>query len=108
MKLENPVPVVRITGIIEGISYIILMGIAVPLKWKWGMPLAVKIIGPIHGLLFFPFCAALVWAYAVAKWSAGRAIIVFIASLIPFGFCFVDKPLRRWAAEFAASRTNKR
>ena len=96
----NPVPFLRMAGITEGLSYLVLLGIAMPLKWIWGMPMAVKIVGWIHGVLFMVFCAALVRTYAVACWSAVRAIVVFIAAIVPFGPFLIDKRMRQWAEDF--------
>ena len=49
----------RILGIIEGISYLILLVIAMPMKYFMGLPLAVKFVGMTHGVLFVVYCLLL-------------------------------------------------
>ncbi|WP_321778047.1 DUF3817 domain-containing protein [Sulfurimonas sp.] len=76
---------------IEGYSYLFLLFIAMPMKYLLGFPLAVKIAGMVHGILFILFCLLLLQAYKDAKWSFSENIIFFIASLIPFGTFFYKK-----------------
>jgi integral membrane protein len=86
----------RWTGRIEGLSFLLLMGIAMPLKHLWGQPLAVKILGWIHGLLFVAFCVVLLAAMRRHRWSLGRGALLFGAALIPFGPFLVDGRIRSW------------
>lgn len=74
----------------EGYSYVILLFIAMPLKYIFSIPLAVKIVGMIHGILFIIFCIYLLKAQKEASWSFKNSIVFFVASLIPFG-TFVTK-----------------
>ena len=46
----------RILGNIEGISYLLLLGVAMPMKYYFEMPMAVKITGMAHGVLFVAYC----------------------------------------------------
>jgi len=75
---------------IEGYSYIILVFIAMPMKYLLEIPLAVKIAGMAHGVLFIIFLYLGVKAWISTKWSLYQTIIFFIASLLPFG-TFVTK-----------------
>ncbi len=93
--VTTPIGRLRIVGILEGISYLLLLGIAMPLKYFAGLPVFVKIIGSIHGALFILFCAALLQAMLTARWSIIRAGIVFIACLVPFGTFVIDGRLKR-------------
>jgi integral membrane protein len=90
----NSVSILRKIAYTEGLSFLLLLGLAMPLKYIWGMPLAVKIIGLIHGLLFILFCFSLVQTALSAKWPLSRAGIIFLASLIPFGPWLVDSRMR--------------
>jgi integral membrane protein len=85
----------RQIGKIEGISFLILLGIAMPLKYLAGWPLAVRVVGSAHGALFIAF----LWALWVAWRRAGLPIrlgaLVFIASLVPFGPFLIDERLAR-------------
>lgn len=86
----------RLTALAEAVSYLLLLGIAMPLKYLWGMPLAVKIIGSLHGLLFVVFCITLVRAWQMAGWPFARVVMLFIASLIPLLPFWLDRQLQRW------------
>jgi integral membrane protein len=69
----------------EGTTLIALVFIAVPLKYWAGLPIAVKILGPIHGTFFVWAVLVILTAAAQKHLSAGKAAQVFIAALIPFG-----------------------
>jgi integral membrane protein len=92
---NTPIGRLRAIGITEGISYLVLLGIAMPLKYFAGLPIAVKITGWIHGALFILFCVALAHAWRSSGWPITRAIGVFIAALIPFGTFAIDGRLKR-------------
>ncbi|MBN8419240.1 MAG: DUF3817 domain-containing protein [Verrucomicrobia bacterium] len=96
--MKHPVSFLRSVGLLEAISYLILLGIAMPLKYFWGMPLAVRICGSIHGGLFVVFCFALWRVLMNTGWPFSRAVLVFIASLLPFVPFFIDRRMRAWAA----------
>ena len=85
----------RAIGIIEGISFLVLLGVAMPLKYFAGMPLAVTWAGWLHGLLFIAFCVALTQAHQEAQWGFGRSAMILIAALLPFGPFVIDKRLRQ-------------
>jgi integral membrane protein len=96
--MKHPVSFLRAVGLLEATSYLILLFIAMPLKYFGGMPLAVKIVGSVHGGLFVLFCIALWRVLMNTSWSFGRAALVFIASLLPFVPFFIDRRMRAWAA----------
>ncbi|MBN8703759.1 MAG: DUF3817 domain-containing protein [Bacteroidetes bacterium] len=87
----------RITAFTEGISYLILLFIAMPLKYIFAMPGLVKIVGMIHGILFVAFVVTLIDVTMQNKWKANKAIFAFILSLIPFGTFYLDKKLKEEA-----------
>lgn len=83
----------------EGISFLVLLLIAMPLKYLAGMPIAVTIVGGLHGALFVAF---MVLAYLVKEQhnkTLGWGFKAFIASIIPFGTFYMD---REWKKEQAA------
>jgi len=92
--LSTPVGRLRLVAIIEGISLLLLVGVAMPLKYWKGIPEAVSIAGMAHGLLFILFCMLLPYTMMVAKWSLAKGALVFVASLIPFGPFLIDRRLR--------------
>ena len=85
----------RILGIIEGISYLILLVIAMPMKYVMCLPLAVKFVGMTHGVLFVVYCLLLALCMQRFKWSFGFGLYLFIATLIPFGTFVTDKKLNK-------------
>ena len=80
----------RLVGMLEGVSFLLLMGIAMPLKYFAGMPEAVKYTGWVHGVLFIGYCLANLNALLAGRIPFKDSVIAFVASLIPFGPFFVD------------------
>src|SRR4051812_31314637 len=97
--MNNPVSLLRRLTLTEGVSFLLLLAIAMPLKYFAGMPMAVKIFGWVHGLLFVSFCFALVRTMLIKGWSFGRAAKVFVASLLPFGPFVLDRHMKEWEKE---------
>ncbi|WP_437841349.1 DUF3817 domain-containing protein [Sorangium sp. So ce321] len=85
----------RLVAILEGLSYLLLLFIAMPLKYLAGLPLAVRVVGSAHGLLFVLFLAALLRAAVARRWSLGRASLAFVSSVVPFGTFVFDRSLQR-------------
>jgi integral membrane protein len=81
----------RSVALIEGVSFLLLLGIAMPLKYLGGMPGPVKVVGWAHGILFMMLVAALAHAVVARGWTMSRAGVVFVASLLPFGPFVVDR-----------------
>ncbi len=83
----------RVIAICEGISFLILLLIAMPLKYFAGYPQAVLIIGWIHGFLFIVYIISVIDVKIVKKWSITKSIIALAASLIPLGPFILDKKI---------------
>ena len=81
----------RIINKIEGYSFLILLFIAMPLKYMAGFPIATKIAGMLHGVLFIAFIYQLIVATDETPFSKKEAFIFFIASVIPFGSFYTEK-----------------
>jgi len=90
---DTPLDRVRTVGKAEAISYLVLLGVAMPLKYLAGMPLAVKVVGWAHGALFVVFGVVLLQAMLALRWSIGKAALVFAATLVPFGPFVIDRRL---------------
>jgi integral membrane protein len=84
----------RIVGMIEGLSFIMLMGIAMPLKYLFSLPLAVKYLGWIHGILFILYCAMIFISLFKKLIGIKWAFISLIAALLPFGPFMIDSKLK--------------
>ncbi|MEO6669623.1 MAG: DUF3817 domain-containing protein [Ferruginibacter sp.] len=85
----------RKIAIAEGISFLVLLGIAMPLKYFADMPMGVKIVGYIHGFLFIAF-VLLAWETKNSlNKSFGWFGLAFLASLLPFGTFVLDRELKK-------------
>lgn len=81
----------RITALCEGISYLLLLFIAVPIKYIYANEFYVKLLGMPHGILFLIY---IILAYKIKKkmhWNTFVFMIVIIASLVPFGTFYIDR-----------------
>ncbi|HQR74212.1 MAG TPA: DUF3817 domain-containing protein [Sulfurovum sp.] len=85
----------RLVNKIEGISFIILLFIAMPIKYMFGYPLAVKIVGMLHGLLVFAFIYQIFEAKKEAGFSWKETAFYTLLSLVPFGSFYTDKELAK-------------
>ncbi|MEM1025607.1 MAG: DUF3817 domain-containing protein [Myxococcota bacterium] len=88
------VRLVRLVGFVEGCSWLLLLFVAMPLKYGFGQPWAVRVVGMGHGILFCLFVVVLLRAHLSERWGLVRSGILFLAALLPFGFLFVDRSLR--------------
>ena len=95
MKNQNVVKFGHINTI-EGYSYLALVFIAMPMKYFMEIPMAVKVVGMIHGILFILFCILLAKAWHEAKWPFKESATFFIASLIPFGTFFTKAKIKTY------------
>ncbi len=96
---NTPVGRLRLIGWVEGVSFILLLGIAMPLKYIWAEPLAVRIVGATHGVLWMALCVALVDTRRQEDWSWSEVSLPFVASLVPFGPFLIDRRLRESARQ---------
>jgi integral membrane protein len=85
----------RMAGIAEGISFITLLFIAMPVKYLAGNPGLVWYVGWVHGLLFMLYILALITVKINLEWKFKKTAIAFLASLLPFGTFILDKSLRK-------------
>jgi len=99
--MKNPVPLLRRVALAEAVSYLLLLFLAMPLKYALDIPQAVMVVGWIHGALFIVFCAALLQTWIFARWPFGRVLMIFIASLLPFVPFFLDGKMRAYEGEAA-------
>jgi integral membrane protein len=87
----------------EGISFLILLFIAMPLKYLADQPMAVKIVGTLHGALFVAFMILVYLVKDQHNKNVGWMIKAFLASIIPFGTFYMD---REWKKEQVAIETS--
>lgn len=84
----------RLTSLTEGVSYLLLLLVAMPLKYVWDWPLAVKYVGWAHGVLFISLGLLVLVAMVRAALPFKTACWVGVASLLPAGPFFADRLLR--------------
>ena len=96
----NPVAALRTVGLLEGFSFLILVLVAMPLKYAAGQPMPVRYVGLAHGVLFVLFVVLLVWTWIKAKWPIRRVGLLLLASLFPAGPMIVDHRVVRYAEEY--------
>jgi integral membrane protein len=80
----------RVVGHLEGVSFLLLLFVAMPLKYFAGWPLGVRVVGALHGLLFLAYLVALFRIASDQEWPLRRSAGAFIASILPFGFFVFD------------------
>jgi integral membrane protein len=79
----------------EGISFLVLLGIAMPLKYAAHMPAATMVFGMIHGLLFLAYVGLAYGVKQTQNWDAKRFLVVLIASVLPTGPFWLHKSLKK-------------
>lgn len=90
----------RITAFLEGISFILILAVSMPLKYYYDMPEPNQVIGMAHGLLFVLYCFQALALTIENKWPFKALFVLFIASILPFGtFYFVPRVLREHSEE---------
>lgn len=81
----------RILGFVEGMSYLVLLGLCMPLKYLYDIPEPTSYIGMTHGVLFVAYC---IWVFIVGyekRWALTTTFLALLASLVPFGTFVADK-----------------
>jgi integral membrane protein len=82
-------------GMAEGVSYLLLLGVAMPLKYWANMPQAVSVVGMLHGVLFVAFLAGLYYCWQAYSLPLKTAAWGAICAILPFGPFLFDQKLRQ-------------
>jgi len=85
----------RTVGILEALSFLILLGIAMPLKYMMDMPEATRHPGMIHGVLFLAYIALAFQRSDAEDWPKQRLTLALVASVLPFGTLVFDRKYLR-------------
>ena len=85
----------RLLAFIEGISFLVILFVTMPLKYAFHMPAPNKIFGLVHGLLFVLYVFAVIQIWIEQRWKMQKMILALVASIIPFGTFWADKKLFR-------------
>lgn len=95
--LKTPLDRFRFVALLEGLSFLLLLFVAMPLKYLAGMPLGVRVVGMAHGVLFVLYVLLLLEVALALRWGPVRVGAAFLASLVPFGTFVLDARLKREA-----------
>jgi len=95
--LKTSIGRLRVIGFWEGVSFLVLLGIAMPLKYAYGEPAAVRVVGMAHGILFLLYVWAGIQAALEHNWTWKRTGLVLLASLLPAGPFVVEAKVLRGA-----------
>ncbi len=84
----------RVIAFLEGCSFL-LLGITMPLKYKWAIPEPNYVVGMVHGILFMAYVVLVIVVAIQYKWTWFKTLMAFLASIIPFGTFYADVKLFR-------------
>ena len=91
----KPLQLLRKTGIAEGVSFLVLLLIAMPLKYIFDFPLAVKYVGWAHGVLFIAYVSLAFFVKETYNLPFKKFLLAFIAAWLPLGTFIYDKQLKK-------------
>lgn len=103
--LATPLGRLRLVGLLEGSSFLLLLLVAMPLKYLAGRPEMVQVVGMAHGVLWVLYLLAAGHAAVRYRWGAGRVLAAFVASVLPAGPFVFDRGLKREEALAGPSPT---
>jgi integral membrane protein len=81
----------KVISVLEALSFLILLGIAMPLKYMAGIPEPVSIFGMAHGVLFIMYIIGAFIIKEKLNWSIQTLLIVILCSVLPFGPFYADR-----------------
>ena len=85
----------RILAFVEGVSFLIILFVTMPLKYMYQSPMPNKIFGMAHGVLFIGYVLAVIQIYLAKNWTVRKTALALLASIIPFGTFWADVKLFR-------------
>jgi integral membrane protein len=92
-KLSISVQRFKIVAVLEGVSFLMLLGIAMPLKYIFGLPATTQVVGMAHGILFIAYVLMVVIIRKQLNWNLKTTALALTASVLPFGPFVVDRKL---------------
>ncbi len=95
--LKTPLGWLRMIAVAEGVSFVVLLLIAMPLKYLADIPEAVAVVGQIHGILFILYIVTVFAIWKTLKWSLTKFVVALAAAVVPLGTFFFEAHLRREA-----------
>ena len=92
---KSPIGRLRILAFAEGISFLLILFVSMPLKYIYGMKEPNKIIGMIHGVLFIAYVVMVLFIRLEENWNNKKTFLALLASVLPFGTFWADWKLFR-------------
>lgn len=89
--LKKGIKLFKIISFLEAVSFIVLLCVAMPLKYIWDMPQLVQVVGMAHGVLFILYIVFAIYAWQVLHWSFKKLSIAIVCSVVPFGPFYVER-----------------
>ncbi|MDT0641741.1 DUF3817 domain-containing protein [Zunongwangia sp. F363] len=91
MQLEQKKNIFKWISILEGISFLVLLLLAMPLKYMFDYPQPVRYVGMAHGILFIAYVFGAFLLYSTMKWKVKDLTLILLFSLVPFGPFYVER-----------------
>ena len=89
--MDKSIKTFRLISTLEAISFLVLLGIAMPLKYIWHMPQMVQMVGMAHGVLFVLYVGGAIYMFKKLNWTLTELFIVIMCSVLPFGPFYVER-----------------
>ncbi len=89
--MEKSIKAFRIVSTLEAISFLVLLGIAMPLKYIWHRPEMVQMVGMGHGILFVLYVVGALYMFKKLNWTPMELLIVIMCSVLPFGPFYAER-----------------
>jgi integral membrane protein len=89
--LDKTVKTFKVISTLEAISFLLLLGIAMPLKYVWDLPQMVQTVGMAHGVLFLLYIAGAVYMSQKLNWTIKQLAIAIFCSILPFGPFYIER-----------------
>ena|SRR5690349_20693518 len=89
----------RVMAYVVGVLLLILVFVAVPLRYIAGEPLLVSIVGPIHGFLYMVYLVTAFDLALRARWPFVRTVLVLLAGTVPVMSFVAERKATRWIHE---------
>ncbi len=93
----------RLAALVEGVTLVVLVLVAVPAKHLFGLPAATKVMGPVHGLAFVAYAWMLLATVSGGSWRRGEILRLVVAAFVPFGALLSAGLLQRKEATLVAA-----
>ena len=91
MKATTQIKIFKLISALEAFSFLVLLLVAMPLKYIWEMPKMVEVVGMAHGILFVLYVFGAYWMYEKLNWSFKMLLIAILCSVVPLGPFYVER-----------------